>query len=111
LKDLVTKREIDVHFEKLAQEEKDESAKQKLLKLPTGKRWEFLAEHAVKLKTSGEEEEGQKDTFFYFIGELKKNPDLDLETMRALMTKLDNADAVGFSNLFFLMDFSGYSKV
>ena len=96
---MVTKREIDLHFEKLIFQDEN---KEKLEKLPTNKRWEYLAEHSIKLKTIGEEEEVSRDTFFYYIAEIKKNPYLDL---KGLSNKLENTDVVGLRKFILLNGF------
>ena len=68
------------------------------MKLPVGKRWEFLRDHSIKLKTIGEEEREEKNTFEYYINMMSKNQQMDLDTLLRFKTKMHDSDSLALRN-------------
>lgn len=95
IKELVHEREIDKRFLQTINQLEDLETQQKLIKLPTAKKWEYLQTNSIRLKTIGEEETEEHDKWEYYVQEMKSKQDIPIELLEKLKTKFDNTDSLG----------------
>jgi hypothetical protein len=94
------------HSNTIQAQNTDPELQHKLMKLPLPKKWEYLRERSVRVKTVGEEETEEKNTWEYYVAEMKSNQDPSLTTIQGLHEKIINADTIGLRRFSALDGFS-----